>query len=193
MNGYIAKKSQEGIIERSAETLLTLERKVWLTGPIEEKNAFDVINQLLVMDSESDKEITLLISSPGGALNEGLAIYDVINIIASSVRTIAVGTVASMASIIFSAGEKGKREILPSSRIMIHDPRVIGGGEVITATQAIELGNDLQVTKNKINAILAEKCGKELEEVNKDTLVDKYMSAEEAIEYGIADVICERL
>lgn len=193
MSGYIAKKSQEGIIERSAETLLTLERKVWLTGPIDEKSSFNVINQLLVMDSESDKEITLLISSPGGALNEGLAIYDVINIIKSPVRTIAVGTVASMASILFASGEKGKREILPSARIMIHDPRVIGNGEVITATQAIELGNDLQITKNKINAILAEKCGKKLEDVNKDTLVDKYMSASEAIEYGLADAICERL
>lgn len=193
MSGLIAKKSKEGTREYRAETLLTENRKVWISGTIDEKNAFDAINQMLVMDMESDKEITILISSPGGAVNDGLAIYDVINTLRSPVRTIAIGTVASMASILFSAGDKGKREILPSARIMIHDPRILGNGSVMTASQVIELGKDLQTTKNKINSILAEKCGKDLKEVNEDTLVDKYMSAEEAIEYGIADAICERL
>lgn len=193
MRGFIAKKSTDGTREYNAETLLTLERKIWISGEINEKSAFDVINQLLVMDSEADGEITLIISSPGGAINDGLAIYDVINTLKSPVRTIAIGTVASMASILFAAGDKGRREILPSARIMIHDPRVIGNGGVMTATQVIELGNSLQITKDRINSILAEKCGKNLEEVNSDTLVDKYMSAEEAIEYGIADAICERV
>lgn len=193
MRGFIAKKSTDGTREYNAETLLTLERKIWISGEINEKSAFDVINQLLVMDSEADGEITLIISSPGGAINDGLAIYDVLNTLKSPVRTIAIGTVASMASILFAAGDKGRREILPSARIMIHDPRVIGNGGVMTATQVIELGNSLQITKDRINSILAEKCGKNLEEVNSDTLVDKYMSAEEAIEYGIADAICERV
>ena len=193
MSGFIAKKSKDGAREYHAEILLTLERKIWISGEINEKSSFDVINQLLVMDAESDKEITLMISSPGGVINDGLAIYEVINTLRSPIRTVAIVTVASMASVLFAAGDKGKREILPSARIMIHDPRIIGNGGVMTATQVIELGNDLQITKNRINSILAEKCGKKLEDVNEDTLIDKYMSAEEAIEYGIADAICERM
>ncbi len=193
MGGLIARKSKEGTREYRAETLLTNERKVWLSGTIDEKSAFEVINQLLVMDLDSDDEITLLISSPGGSVDDGLAIYDVIKTLKAPVRTVAEGTVASMASIIFSSGDKGRREVLPSARIMIHDPRIIGNNGVMTTTEAIELGKHLQETKNKNNSILAENCGKTLEEVNKDTLVDKYMSASEAIEYGLADAICERL
>lgn len=193
MSGLIARKSKEGIREYRAETLLTEERKVWISGAIDEKSAFEVINQMLVMDADSDKEITVLISSPGGSVDDGLAIYDVMNTLQSPVRTVAIGTVASMASIIFSAGNKGKREVLPSAKIMIHDPRIMGNSGVMTTSEAIELGKHLQATKNKTNSILAANCGKKLEEVNEDTLVDKYMSAEEAIEYGIADAICERL
>ena len=193
MSGFIARKSKEGTREYSAETLLTEERKVWISGEINEKSAFEVIYQLLVMDAESDKEITVLISSPGGSVDDGLAIYDVINTLHSPVRTVAIGTVASMASIIFSAGNKGRREVLPSAKIMIHDPRIMGNKGVMTSTEAIELGKHLQATKNKTNSILAANCGKKLEEVNEDTLVDKYMSADEAIEYGIADAICKRV
>ena len=193
MSGLIARKSKEGIREYRAETLLTEERKVWISGAIDEKSAFEVINQMLVMDADSDNEITVLISSPGGSVDDGLAIYDVMNTLQSPVRTVAIGTVASMASIIFSAGNKGKREVLPSAKIMIHDPRIMGNSGVMTTSEAIELGKHLQATKNKTNSILAANCGKKLEEVNEDTLVDKYMSAEEAIEYGIADAICERL
>jgi ATP-dependent Clp protease protease subunit len=193
MGGLIAKKSKEGIREYSAETLLTEERKIWIAGVIDEKSAFEVINQLLVMDAESDKEITVLVSSPGGSVDYGLAIFDVMNTLKSPVRTVAIGTVASMASIIFSAGNKGRREVLPSAKIMIHDPRIIGNKGVMTTSEAIELGKHLQATKNKTNSILAANCGKKLEDVNEDTLMDKYMSAEEAIEYGIADAICERV
>ena len=193
MSGFIAKKSKDGAREYHAEILLTMERKIWISGPIDEKSAFETINQMLVMDADSSKEITLLISSPGGSVDDGLAIYDVMNTLHSPIRTVAIGTVASMASIIFSAGNKGKREVLPSAKIMIHDPRIMGGNNVMTTSQAIELGKHLQETKNMTNSILAANCGKKLEEVNEDTLVDKYMSAEDAIEYGIADAICERL
>lgn len=193
MDGLIAKKCRDGIGTYRADILLSLERKIWISGAIDEKCAFEVINQLLVLDCENDEEITLLISSPGGSINEGLAIYDVMKTLQSPIRTVAIGTVASMASVLFSSGNKGKREILPSARIMIHDPRIMGEGGVMTARQVIELGNNLQVTKNVINSILAKNCGKELEKVNEDTLIDKYMTAEDAIEYGIADVICERL
>jgi len=193
MSGFIAKKSKDGAREYHAEILLTMERKIWISGPIDEKSAFEIINQMLVMDADSNKEITVLISSPGGSVDDGLAIYDVMNTLQSPIRTVPIGTVASMASIIFSAGNKGKREVLPSAKIMIHDPRIMGSSGVMTTSQAIELGKHLQETKNKTNSILATNCGKKLEEVNEDTLVDKYMSAEEAIEYGIADVICERL
>ena len=193
MGGLIARKSKEGTREYSAEILLTEKRKVWISGEINEKSAFEVINQLLVMDADANEEISVLISSPGGSVDDGLAIYDVINTLRSPVRTVAIGTVASMASIIFSAGNKGRREVLPSAKIMIHDPRIMGNKGVMTTSEAIELGRHLQATKNKTNSILAANCGKKLEEVNEDTLVDKYMSADEAIEYGIADAICERL
>ena len=193
MGGLIARKSKEGTREYSAEILLTEKRKVWISGEINEKSAFEVINQLLVMDADANEEISVLISSPGGSVDDGLAIYDVINTLRSPVRTVAIGTVVSMASIIFSAGNKGRREVLPSAKIMIHDPRIMGNKGVMTTSEAIELGRHLQATKNKTNSILAANCGKKLEEVNEDTLVDKYMSADEAIEYGIADAICERL
>ncbi len=173
MNGFIAKKSKDGIREYRAETLLTDYRKIWIFGLIDEKCAFEIINQLLVMDLESNKEITILISSPGGSVNAGMEIYDVMRLLRSPIRTVAVGTVASMASILFSAGDKGNREILSSSRIMIHDPRIFSDKEVMTATQVIELGKNIQSIKNKINSILAENCGKSLKEVNMDTLVDK--------------------
>ncbi|MDT3843427.1 MAG: ATP-dependent Clp protease proteolytic subunit [Bacillota bacterium] len=193
MNGLIARKSSSGTHEYSAEALITENRKIWVSGAIDDKCAFDVINQLLVMDSDSDKEITMLISSPGGSINAGLAIYDVMNTLRSPVRTVAVGMVASMGSILFSSGNKGKREVLPSSTIMIHDPSVMGGTGFLTPAQAIELGKNIQQTKNKIDSILARNCGKKLEEVNEDTLVDKFMTAKDAILYGIADSICERL
>lgn len=191
--GVIAKKSRDGIRVYDSEALLTKDRTIWIFGEIDDKQAFDVTNQLMVLDADSKKEIKLLISSCGGAINDGLAIYDVMQIIDSPIRTIAIGTVASMASIILSAGDRGKREILPSARVMIHDPRIISNGNVMTASQVIELGSDLQETKNMVNNILAKNCNRELEEVNNDTLVDKYMSAQEAIEYGIVDIICERL
>lgn len=193
MNGVIAKKGKNGLAIYNADALLTMERRIWLSGEIDHECSYKIINQLLTLDNDSNKEITMYISSGGGSIYDGLAIYDTMNIIKSPIRTIAVGIVASMASVIFSAGEKGRREILPYAKILIHDPRVIGRQEVVTASQMVEMGNDLQNIKNCLNGILASNCEKSLEEVNKDTLKDNYMTATEAIEYGIADKICERM
>ena len=193
MGILLAQKDKDGIRELHADTFLTLERKIWLNGAIEQETAYEVINKLLALDQESHEEITMYICSPGGAISDGLAIYDVMNAIESPVRTVAVGLVASMASIILSSGTKGRRETLPSAKILIHDPRIMGGSGVMTTSQVIELGNDLQNTKKLTNSILAKNCGKKLKEVNEDTLDERYMSAKEAIEYGIVDRLVERM
>lgn len=190
---YIAEKSKSGIQEVKAETYLTTQRVITLKGEINQETSLEVVQALLALDLKNHDEITLLIASGGGAINGGLAIYDAMNIIESPIRTVAVGTVASMAAVLFSSGTKGRRQMFPSSKIMIHDPRIIGSKGVMTTSEIIELGRDLQKTKDQTNGILAKNTGKDLSAINKDTLTDNWMSAEEAIAYGLADGIVERM
>lgn len=193
MSALIAVKNRDGVREIATESALYLNRVIWLSGDINNKSAIEIIQALMTLDKEKQEEITIYISSPGGSVNDGLAIYDVMRMMKSPIRTVAVGMVASMAAIIFSSGTKGRREVMPSAKVMIHDPRIIGGREVMSASQIVELGVDMQKTKQFLNAIIAENTGRKLDDVNRDTLIDNYMSAEEALEYGLADKICERL
>lgn len=158
-------------------------------GEVNEQNVNDVIMKLMYLSSKSDEEITICINSGGGMIAQGLALIDAMNLCKAPIRTIAIGTVASMAAVIFICGTKGRREMFPSAKIMIHDPRVRCGDQMITTNGAIELGRDMKRTQTLINTIISEKTGKSLKQVNKDTSYDHFFNAQEAIEYGLCDVV----
>ncbi|MEN3039410.1 MAG: ATP-dependent Clp endopeptidase proteolytic subunit ClpP [Candidatus Kryptonium sp.] len=166
---------------------LLKERIVFIGTPIDDTVASLVIAQLLFLESEDpDKDIYLYINSPGGLISAGLAIYDTMQYIKPDVATICIGMAASMAAVILAGGAKGKRTALPNSRIMIHQP---WGGVQGTAADIRIQAEEILRMKRKINEILAKHTGKPVEQIEKDTDRDYYMSAEEAKEYGIIDQI----
>ncbi|HEY9187628.1 MAG TPA: ATP-dependent Clp endopeptidase proteolytic subunit ClpP [Bacteroidota bacterium] len=166
---------------------LLKERIIFLGTPIDDTISSLIVAQLIFLESEDpDKDIFLYINSPGGSVTAGLAIYDTMQYIKPDVRTICVGLAASMGAVLLAGGAPGKRSSLPNSRIMIHQP---WGGVQGTATDISIQAEEILKTKKKINEILANHCGKTLEEVEKDTERDKYLSAEEAKNYGLIDNI----
>mgnify|MGYP004651704507 FL=1 len=163
------------------------ERIIFITGEINDALANTVVAQLLYLEAkDATKDIDVYINSPGGSVTAGLAIYDTMNFIKCGVSTICIGMAASMAAFLLSSGEKGKRYALPSSEIMIHQP--LGGAQGQASDIAIQAEHILQIKKN-LNEILAKNTGKPYEEVEKDTDRDNYLSAEEALEYGLIDKI----
>ncbi|MDE7251419.1 MAG: ATP-dependent Clp protease proteolytic subunit [Acetatifactor sp.] len=186
MEQYLLTMSSHGYNSFSAPTLLSLERTLWMNGPIDEQQSFQLISALLYLDSLDCTEITLLIHSAGGSVQEGLTIYDTIRTLKSPVKTVAVGYVASMASVILSAGTPGRRFAMPSSTIMIHEP-LVSEISYTNVSQIIELGESLKQTKEQINSILAQTTKKDIQIINNDTRQNKYFTAEEAIQYGLID------
>ena len=163
------------------------ERIIFITGDINDALANTVVAQLLYLEAkDATKDIDVYINSPGGSVTAGLAIYDTMNFIKCGVSTICIGMAASMAAFLLSSGEKGKRYALPSSEIMIHQP--LGGAQGQASDIAIQAEHILKIKKN-LNEILAKNTGKPYEEVEKDTDRDNYLSAEEALEYGLIDKI----
>ena len=163
------------------------ERIIFITGEINDALANTVVAQLLYLEAkDATKDIDVYINSPGGSVTAGLAIYDTMNFIKCGVSTICIGMAASMAAFLLSSGEKGKRYALPSSEIMIHQP--LGGAQGQASDIAIQAEHILKIKKN-LNEILAKNTGKPYEEVEKDTDRDNYLSAEEALEYGLIDKI----
>lgn len=149
-----------------------------------------IVAQLLFLEAEDpEKDITMYINSPGGVVTAGMAIYDTMNYIKPDVQTICVGQAASMGAFLLSAGAKGKRFSLENSRIMIHQP--LGGTQGQAADIEIHAKEILRL-KKKLSEILAENCGKTVEEVYRDTDRDNFMSAEEAVEYGLIDKVIKR-
>ncbi len=166
---------------------LLKERIVFIGVPIDDAVASLVIAQLLFLESEDpDKDIYLYINSPGGIISAGLAIYDTMQYIKPDVATVCIGMAASMAAVILAGGAKGKRTALPNARIMIHQP---WGGVQGTATDIRIQAEEILRMKRRINEILAKHTGKPIEQIEKDTDRDYYMSAEEAKEYGIIDQV----
>lgn len=167
------------------------ERKVFLWGQVDDNSAKYVIDRLIYLELEHpDKEIQLIINSPGGYVTSGFAIYDTMNSISSPISTICTGLAASMGSIILSAGEKGRRFILPHARVMIHQPSGGAGGPASN----IEIQLDELLKTKKVGAeILGKNCGKSLEQIMKDFDRDYWMSAKESIEYGIVDYEINKL
>ena len=161
------------------------ERKVFLWGQVSDNSAKHVIDRLIYLELlQPGKEIQLIINSPGGYVTSGFAIYDTMKSITSPVSTICCGLAASMGSILLSAGEKGRRFVLPHARVMIHQPSGGAGGPA----SDIEIQMDELLKTKKLGAeILANNCGKPFEQIIKDFNRDHWMSADESVEYGIVD------
>ena len=170
---------------------LLRERIIFLGEEIDDEMANVIVAQLLLLDSENpEKDIMLYINSPGGVITSGLAIYDTMQHIRADVSTICIGEAASMGSFLLSSGTKGKRLSLPSSRIMIHQP--LGGAQGQATDIEIEAKEILRM-KSMLNSILADNCGQSLDKIKQDTERDYYMSAQEAVEYGLIDKVITRV
>lgn len=168
---------------------LLKDRIIMLTGAIDDNVANSVVAQLLFLDAQdNEKDIYLYINSPGGSVTAGLAIYDTMNFINADVQTIVIGLAASMGSLLLTAGEKGKRFALPNAEVMIHQPL---GGAQGQATEIEIAARHILDTKVKLNNMLAEHTGQDIHTIEKDTDRDKFMSAEEALEYGLIDGIMQ--
>ena len=166
------------------------DRIVFLTDEITDQSANLTIAQLLFLEGKDpDKDIMMYINSPGGSVVAGMAIYDTMNYIKCDVRTICVGMAASMAAVLLASGAKGKRCALPNSEIMIHQP--LGGAQGQASDIAIHAEHILK-TKKKLNKILSDKSGQPLDKIEKDTDRDNFMSAEEALKYGLIDKIFDK-
>ena len=166
---------------------LLKERIIFLVGQVEEHMANLIVAQLLFLESESpDKDIFLYINSPGGSITAGMAIYDTMQFIKPNVSTVCIGQAASMGAFLLAGGEKGKRHCLPNSRVMIHQP--LGGFQGQASDIAIHAKEILGI-KNKLNQMLAEHTGQPLEVVERDTDRDNFMSATQAVEYGLVDSV----
>ena len=180
---------QTGRGERSYDIFSRLlnDRIIFLSDEVNDATASLVVAQMLFLESQDpDKDIAFYINSPGGSVTAGMAIYDTMNFIKCDVSTICIGMAASMGAFLLSAGTKGKRYALPNSEIMIHQPL---GGARGQATD-IKIQADLILrTRDRLNRILAENTGKSIEEIARDTERDNYMTAEEALNYGLIDKI----
>jgi ATP-dependent Clp protease, protease subunit len=166
---------------------LLKDRIVFLGGPINDDVANVVVAQLLFLEMENpDADISLYINSPGGSITAGMAIFDTMNYIKPQVRTVCIGMAASMGAFLLMAGQKGKRLALPNSEVMIHQP--LGGAEG-QATDVVIRAEWLLNTKKRMNRLMAEMTGQPLEKVAQDVERDHFMSAEEALSYGIIDEI----
>jgi ATP-dependent Clp protease protease subunit len=173
------------------DSKLLNERKIFLWGQVDDDSAKHVIERILYLEAtDPGKEIQLIINSPGGYVTSGFAIYDTMKSVSSPISTICSGYAASMGSILLSAGEKGRRFILPNARVMIHQP---SGGTRGTAAD-IEIQLDEILKSKQLGAeILAENCDKSTEQIMKDFDRDYWMSADESVQYGIVDGIMEKV
>jgi ATP-dependent Clp protease protease subunit len=169
---------------------LLKERVVFLVGPIDDYMANVVVAQLLFLESENpDKDIHLYINSPGGSVTSGMAIYDTMQFIKSDVSTLCVGQAASMGALLLAGGASGKRHCLPHSRVMIHQP--LGGVQGQAADIEIHAREILQI-RERLNEILARHTGQPLERIQDDTDRDRFMSANEAVAYGLVDSVLSK-
>jgi len=183
---------QSGRGERAYDiySRLLKERVIFLVGPVNDVSANLVVAQLLFLEAENpDKDIYFYINSPGGSVTAGLSIYDTMQFIKPNVSTLCIGQAASMGAFLLCAGTKGKRFALPNSRVMIHQP--LGGFQGQASDFAIHAREILSI-KDKLNRIMAEHTGKPLEQLEKDTDRDNFLSSTEAVEYGLIDKVLTR-
>ncbi len=180
---------QSGRGERSYDiySRLLKERVIFMVGPVNDQMANLIVAQLLFLESENpDKDISLYINSPGGSVSAGLAIFDTMQFIKPDVSTLCTGMAASMGAFLLAAGAKGKRFSLPNSRIMIHQP---SGGSQGQASDIEIQAKEILYLRHRLNSILAERTGQTVEQIAKDTDRDRFLSSDEAAEYGLIDKV----
>jgi len=195
MNPYlrmpnILKETSDGFTRYSIQEEMLMRREIDCIGEITQEYVYLLILQLRYLQTiEPEKEITIYINSQGGEVTSGLALYDVMKAIKSPIRTVCIGQASSMGALLFVSGNK--REMLPHARVMVHDPRVerIGG----TALEIEERSKDIMRVRKLTAAIIAEYTGKTLDEILDKTATDSFFNAKEAIDFGIADSIIERM
>ncbi|MBQ7047301.1 MAG: ATP-dependent Clp endopeptidase proteolytic subunit ClpP [Oscillospiraceae bacterium] len=189
---YVVEQTSRG--ERSYDIFSRLlnDRIIMLSEDVNDTTASLVVAQLLYLESQDpEKDISLYINSPGGSVTAGMAIYDTMQYIKCDVSTICIGLAASMGAFLLSAGTKGKRIALPNSEIMIHQPLISGGLQGQATDIKIRTDNLLR-TKERLNRILSENTGKSYEEICRDTERDNFMTAEEAMAYGLVDKVINK-
>lgn len=190
---YVIEQTSRG--ERSYDIFSRLlsDRIIFLGEQVSDTSASLIIAQMLFLEAQdSEKDIQLYINSPGGSVTAGFAIYDTMQYIKCDVSTICVGLAASFGAFLLAGGAKGKRMALPNAEIMIHQPAIHGNGVQGQATDIKIMSDHMQRSKQRLNRILSENTGKSIEEIQADTERDNYMSAEEALKYGLIDRIIEK-
>ncbi len=186
----VVEQSSRGERSYDIYSRLLKDRIIMLDGPINDESASLIVSQLLFLEAEDpDKDINVYINSPGGLITAGMAIYDTMNYIRPDVCTICIGMAASMGAFLLSSGAKGKRYILPNAEVMIHQP--LGGTQGQAEDIRIHAEHIIR-TREKLNRILAKNTGKPYEQLCQDTDRDNYLTAEEALEYGLVDKIVEK-
>ena len=187
---YVIEQTSRGERTYDIYSRLLKDRIVMLSGEIDDAVASSIVAQLLFLEAEDpDKDIYLYINSPGGVVTSGFSIYDTMNYIKPDVSTICIGQAASMGAFLLSCGAKGKRYALPNSRIMIHQP--LGGAQGQATDIEIQAKEILRM-KEILNNILSQNSGKDLAQVEKDTDRDFFMSAEDAVQYGLIDQVLQK-
>jgi ATP-dependent Clp protease protease subunit len=189
---YVVEQGPRGERAMDIYSRLLNDRIIFLGTPVDDQVANAIIAQLLHLDSEDpEQDINLYINSPGGSVPAGLAVYDTMRFINANVATTALGMAASVSAVLLAAGARGKRNVLPNTRVLIHQPWTQGG----PGGQASDIeihARELIMTKRRLNEILAEATGQPFEKIERDTDRDYIMGAEEAVEYGVVDRVVSR-
>jgi ATP-dependent Clp protease protease subunit len=184
---YVVEQTGRGERSYDIYSRLLKDRIIMLSGEVNDQVASTIVAQLLFLEAQDpDKDIYFYINSPGGVITSGLSIFDTMNYIKPDVVTICIGQAASMGAFLLSSGAKGKRYALPHARIMIHQP---SGGAQGQSTDIQIQAQEIQRLKDTLNGIMAENCGKTAKELERDTERDNFMSAQEALDYGLIDKV----
>lgn len=188
--GVVIESSRGYTTLNPIEILAGEKRILFCASEIDQATVNELISKLLYLDSISHDVITLIINSPGGSVEAGMALYDVMQLIRSPIKTIAMGAAYSMGAILVTGGTKGMRMALKHTKIMIHEPILVGGTGGSTS-RLKDLADDMLKTKKTIDGIIAKHTGKRLKEIEKNTSYDHYFSAEQAVEFGLIDEVLE--
>lgn len=187
---YVVEQTNRGERSYDIYSRLLNDRIIVLSDEVNDATASVIVAQLLYLEGQDpEKDISFYINSPGGSVSAGLAIYDTMQYIKCDVSTICMGMAASMGAFLLSSGAKGKRYILPNAEVMIHQP---SGGAQGQATEILIAADHIQRTKQRLNKILSENTGKPIEQVALDTERDNWLTAEDALEYGLVDKILDK-
>jgi ATP-dependent Clp protease protease subunit len=187
------KEKKSGSVAEAIQSKFIEDRKVFLWGEVSDKSARDITEKLLHLEAtDPGKEITFYINSPGGSITAGMAIFDTMQLITSPIKVVVTGMAASMGSILLCGASKGLRYLYPHSRVLIHQPLITG--RMVAAAVDINIqAQEMERLREELNTILARTSGQPMEKIQQDTDRDFYLTAEEAIEYGLADHIIDKI